>query len=411
MKQIITIIALVFLFFGCTPKQVVELKLPQKKDSTTQIKPKKEKAPVVVNESITVIEELKPDDIRETKPDEIIDVTRSINDEKPIKEEPIESNNVSDVTLDDLKVDMKKVKIKIAFIYPSSLVEKYAKSSLDTVSGYLSYQKADYDLTVIDCTNESYENINSAFSKISQAEITNVIGLFTPNAISSLDKLVSSNTKVYLPLIEKKDSLTTNESLIFGSISYEQQIQKLNSYSSGNNAMFYQNTYIGNKLKKAFDLTVPNTTIRKEISKTENNFKGIVNDNRLNNSILYLNTDIVKTSLILSQLRAYDVYPKYIFSTQVMYDPMLMTLTQDKDRENLIIANSIDTINKELKDEIITFGGNINFEWVDYSTLVGINYLYYGGNTSLIKTKISNNQAIYNPKLYKSTETGFLEIK
>ena len=411
MKQIITIIALVFLFFGCTPKQVVELKLPQKKDSTTQIKPKKEKAPVVVNESITVIEELKPDDIRETRPDEIIDVTPSINDEKPIKEEPIESNNVSDVTLDDLKVDMKKVKIKIAFIYPSSLVEKYAKSSLDTVSGYLSYQKADYDLTVIDCTNESYENINSAFSKISQAEITNVIGLFTPNAISSLDKLVSSNTKVYLPLIEKKDSLTTNESLIFGSISYEQQIQKLNSYSSGNNAMFYQNTYIGNKLKKAFDLTVPNTTIRKEISKTENNFKGIVNDNRLNNSILYLNTDIVKTSLILSQLRAYDVYPKYIFSTQVMYDPMLMTLTQDKDRENLIIANSIDTINKELKDEIITFGGNINFEWVDYSTLVGINYLYYGGNTSLIKTKISNNQAIYNPKLYKSTETGFLEIK
>ena len=411
MKQIITIIALVFLFFGCTPKQVVELKLPQKKDSTTQIKPKKEKAPVVVNESITVIEELKPDDIRETKPDEIIDVTPSINDEKPIKEVPIESNNVSDVTLDALKVDMKKVKIKIAFIYPSSLVEKYAKSSLDTVSGYLSYQKADYDLTVIDCTNESYENINSAFSKISQAEITNVIGLFTPNAISSLDKLVSSNTKVYLPLIEKKDSLTTNESLIFGSISYEQQIQKLNSYSSGNNAMFYQNTYIGNKLKKAFDLTVPNTTIRKEISKTENNFKGIVNDNRLNNSILYLNTDIVKTSLILSQLRAYDVYPKYIFSTQVMYDPMLMTLTQDKDRENLIIANSIDTINKELKDEIITFGGNINFEWVDYSTLVGINYLYYGGNTSLIKTKISNNQAIYNPKLYKSTETGFLEIK
>lgn len=411
MKQIITIIALVFLFFGCTPKQVVELKLPQKKDSTTQIKPKKEKAPVVVNDSITVIEELKPDDIKETKPDEIIDVTPSINDEKPIKEESIESNIVSDVTLDDLKVDMKKVKIKIAFIYPSSLVEKYAKSSLDTVSGYLSYQKADYDLTVIDCTNESYENINSAFSKISQAEITNVIGLFTPNAISSLDKLVSSNTKVYLPLIEKKDSLTTNESLIFGSISYEQQIQKLNSYSSGNNAMFYQNTYIGNKLKKAFDLTVPNTTIRKEISKTENNFKGIVNDNRLNNSILYLNTDIVKTSLILSQLRAYDVYPKYIFSTQVMYDPMLMTLTQDKDRENLIIANSIDTINKELKDEIITFGGNINFEWVDYSTLVGINYLYYGGNTSLIKTKISNNQAIYNPKLYKSTETGFLEIK
>jgi hypothetical protein len=90
---------------------------------------------------------------------------------------------------------------------------------------------------------------------------------------------------------------------------------------------------------------------------------------------------------------------------------MLMSLTQDNDREKLVIANSIDTVNKELKDEVITFGGNIIYEWVDYSTLVGINYLYYGGNSSLIQTKIINNQAVYNPKLYKSTEVGFLEIK
>ena len=194
-------------------------------------------------------------------------------------------------------------------------------------------------------------------------------------------------------------------------LSYEQQIEKLSSYSAGNNAMFYQDTYIGNKLKKAYDSSVSDTKVRKEISKNENNFKNIVNDSRLNNSSLFLNTDIVKTSLILSQLRAYDIYPKLIFSTQVNYDPMLMSLTQDNDREKLVIANSIDTVNKELKDEIITFGGNIIYEWVDYSTLVGINYLYYGGNSSLIQTKIVNNQAVYNPKLYKSTEVGFLEIK
>jgi hypothetical protein len=400
LKQIVTLLILIFVFFGCTPKQTVQLKLPQKKEKITEMKIEKDK--VIVDDSITIIEEFKPIDIKEsTGSENLTDASTQINDE----------SNQSNITLEDLKIDENKVKIKIAFIYPSSLVEKYAKSSLNTISGYLSYQKADYDLTVIDCTNESYENINSAFLKVTQEGITNVIGLFTPSAITSLNNLVSSDMKVYLPLVEKKDSLYTNESLIFGSISYEKQIKKLNAYSSTNNTMFYQNSYIGNKLKIAYNASVYDTRVVKEINKNENNFKNIVKDYRLNNSSLFLNTDIVKTSLILSQLRAYDVYPKVILSTQLNYDPMLMLLTQEKDRENFVLANSIDIVNNELKDEILTFGGNIIYEWVDYSTLVGVNYLYYGDNSNLIQTQIINNEAIYNPKLYKSTEVGFLEIK
>lgn len=400
MKQIVALLILIFVFFGCTQKQTVQLKLPHKKEKITDMKIKKE---ITTGESITVIQELKPIDIKES------DGTGNYYNNLPI--DSLESNVGDNSTVADVQVDTNKVKIKIAFIYPSSLVEKYAKSSLNTISGYLSYQKADYDLTVIDCTNESYENINLAFAKVAQEGITNIIGLFTPSAVSSLDKLVSSDVKVYLPLIEKKDSLSNNKSLIFGSISYEQQIRKLSAYSSSNNAMFYQDSYIGNKLKRAYDASVYDTRVRKEISKNENNFRDIVKDYRLSNSTLFLNTDIVKTSLILSQLRAYDVYPKVIFSTQLNYDPMLMLLTQDKDRERFVIANSIDVVNKELKDEILTFGGNIIYEWVDYSTLVGVNYLYYGYNSSLIPTQVVDNEAVYNPKLYKSTDVGFLEIK
>ena len=398
MRQIITLLILVFVFFGCVQKQTVPLKLPQTKEKVNEIKIKKEKPSTEV---ITpVIEGLKPIDIKVS--DGSLD-----NSVQAIEEDNIQDN----VIISEIQVDLAKVKIKVAFIYPSSLVEKYAKTSLSTISGYLSYQKADYDLTIIDSTNESYENINSAFEKAKQNGVTKVIGLFTPSAISSLDKIVTDDVKVYLPLIEKKDSLTSNENLIFGSISYEQQVKKLISYSSTNNAMFYQDTYIGNKLKRAYDASVYDTRVRKEISKTETNFKYIVNDYKLNNSTLFLNTDLVKTSLILSQLRAYDISPSAILSTQVTYDPMLMILTQTQDREKLVVANSIDSVNNELRDEIITFGGNIVYEWVDYSTLVGINYLYYGNNSNLVQTKIIENQAVYNPKLYRSTEVGFLEIK
>ncbi len=398
MRQIITLLILVFVFFGCVQKQTVPLKLPQTKEKVNEIKIKKEKPSTEV---ITpVIEGLKPIDIKVS--DGSLD-----NSVQAIEEDNIQDN----VIISEIQVDLAKVKIKVAFIYPSSLVEKYAKTSLSTISGYLSYQKADYDLTIIDSTNESYENINSAFEKAKQNGVTKVIGLFTPSAISSLDKIVTDDVKVYLPLIEKKDSLTSNENLIFGSISYEQQVKKLISYSSTNNAMFYQDTYIGNKLKRAYDASVYDTRVRKEISKTETNFKYIVNDYKLNNSTLFLNTDLVKTSLILSQLRAYDISPSAILSTQVTYDPMLMILTQTQDREKLVVANSIDSVNNELRDEIITFGGNIVYEWVDYSTLVGINYLYYGNNSNLVQTKIIDNEAVYNPKLYRSTDVGFLEIK
>jgi hypothetical protein len=388
---------LIFVFFGCVQKQTVPLKLPQNKEKVSELKIKKEKPLVDVT---PVIEGLKPIDIK------VSEGSLPDNNTQPIVENVPDSAIISEI-----QVDLEKVKIKVAFIYPSSLVEKYAKTSLSTISGYLSYQKADYDLTIIDSTNESYDNINLAFAKAKQNGVTKIIGLFTPSAISSLDKIVTNDVKVYLPLIEKKDALTSNENLIFGSISYEQQVKKLISYSSTNNAMFYQDTYIGNKLKRAYDASVYDTRVRKEISKTETNFKYIVNDYKLNNSTLFLNTDLVKTSLILSQLRAYDISPNVILSTQVTYDPMLMLLTQNQDREKLVVANSIDSVNSELRDEINTFGGNIVYEWVDYSTLVGINYLYYGNNSNLVQTKIIDNEAVYNPKLYKSTDVGFSEIK
>jgi len=420
LKQIVTILLLVFVFFGCTQKQSVELKLPQKKEKV-QEKVKKEKVKEVKikeakrsSDTVAVVDELKPATIKESSTEITPVIADTPSLPQQVTSEPESSSQVVEEPIDNsdsIKIDTDKVKTRIAFIYPSSLVEKYAKSSINTISGYLSYQKADYDLVAIDCETESYEKISSAFNKASQKGITKVIGLFTPNAISSLDKIATGNFKIYLPLIEKRESASSNNNLIFGSISYEQQMKKLSTYSDTNNAMFYQDSYIGNKLKRAFDSSVGDANVRKEISKNETTFKGIVNDGKLNNSTLYLNTDIVKTSLILSQLMSYDISPKVILSTQVSYDPILMTLTQERDREKLIVANSIDVINNELRDEISNFGGNILYEWVDYSTLVGINYLYNGGNTNLIKTQIVNNEAVYNPKLYKSTEVGFLEIK
>ena len=416
MKQIIALIILVFVFFGCTQRQTVQLKMPNKQNTFA----KPAKTTPVKEDKITVVQELEPIDIIES------DNKGKIKKEEPVEYEVapiIEGDKIENQKIsapkgsseneieNKIEIDTTKVKMKVAFLYPSNLVSKYAKSSINTVSGYLSHQNSDYELVVIDTENESASRIDSAFQEVKKSNIKNVIALFTPNAVGTLNNVVSNDLKVYLPLIEKKEVSSSNSSLIFGSISYEEQVKKLVNYSSGNNVMFYQDIYLGLKLKKSYESVVSDTRLKKEISKHENNFKGIVTGSGLANSTLFLNTDIVKSSLILSQLRSYDIYPKVILSTQLSYDPLLMTLTQDKDRDKLIVANSIDVVDKELRDDIAISGGNIVYEWVDYSTLVGINYLYYGKNSNLVPTKIENNQAMYNPKLFRSTEFGFSEIK
>ncbi|MDD3056342.1 MAG: hypothetical protein PHE16_10765 [Aliarcobacter sp.] len=435
MKQIIALIILVFVFFGCTQRQTVQLKMPNKQNTFA----KPAKTTPIKEDKITVVQELEPIDIIESdSKGKTSKKTETIKDE-PVEYEvapiiegdkiesqpqskpkgssenqidnPTENKVVDKVVDNQIEIDTTKVKMKVAFLYPSNLVSKYAKSSISTVSGYLSHQNSDYELMVIDTESESASRIDSAFQEVKKSNIKNVIALFTPNAVGTLNNVVSNDLKVYLPLIEKKEVSSSNSSLIFGSISYEEQVKKLVNYSSGNNVMFYQDTYLGLKLKKSYESVVSDTRLKKEISKHENNFKGIVTGSGLANSTLFLNTDIVKSSLILSQLRSYDIYPKVILSTQLSYDPLLMTLTQDKDRDKLIVANSIDVVDKELRDDIAISGGNIVYEWVDYSTLVGINYLYYGKNSNLVPTKIENNQAMYNPRLFSCTEFGFSEIK
>jgi len=186
LKQILALILFVFVFFGCTQKQVVELKLPNKNKIEKQVQKEKK----VEEDSVTVVEEFTPIDIKESD----------------IKEETIPNGSMNTIDEENIniQIDETKAKIKIAFIYPSSLVSKYAKNSMNTISGYLSYKKADYNLVVIDCENESYDKISSAFSKIEEEGITKVIALFTPNAINTLNKVVSNDLRVYLPLIVKK---------------------------------------------------------------------------------------------------------------------------------------------------------------------------------------------------------------
>src|SRR5574344_1991877 len=107
MRNIVLAIIFAFVFFVCTPKQVVQLKMPgQQQQQQIQTQPK-----VVDEDKTTVVEEFQPIEVFETD----------------VKEQIMDNSGSS---LDMQNIDMTKAKIKIAFVYPT-LLDKYARTAIN----------------------------------------------------------------------------------------------------------------------------------------------------------------------------------------------------------------------------------------------------------------------------------------
>jgi SRSO17 transposase len=153
----------------------------------------------------------------------------------------------------------------------------------------------------------------------------------------------------------------------------------------------------------------------KRIESSKANFKQLFKgNNSLNNASFYLNTPLVTSSLIASQLRANDIAPYALLSTQINYNPLLLTLTQSEDRDKMFIANSIQKTPAKLEEINALFGHDIVYDWVNYSTSVGADLLathFFENKTERVfKESISNNQVVYNTVIVKPAQHSFKPI-
>jgi len=311
---------------------------------------------------------------------------------------------------------------KLAVIYPSKVVSKYAISTVNTITAYLIHKNKAFEIETFDTYDESSQSILKQIEGIKERGYSEVIALFTQEGFNILNSNNIRGLNIYFPLINKKEVRTTNDKFIFGGISYGNQIQLLKSFSSNETIMFYIESYMGDKLKSYTQNIFKNDLIIKKIKRYKNRYKYIMNDKRIHGSSILLNTPIIKSSIIMSQITAYEIEPAIILSTQLNYNPLLIKLTQAKDRTNFFVTNSIGKIDDSLVDTITELGGDVIYNWVDYSSLIGADYLLYKKeNTTfdissttnqkdmvkLINSKIENNQVIYTPILYKSTSYGF----
>ena len=304
----------------------------------------------------------------------------------------------------------------LAILFPSYTIGKYALEATNSINTYLINKNEDFNLKVYDIVTQNKQNITTAIKKIQDAKITKVIAMITKEELSTLLNIYDiKNIKIYLPLINKYDVKDINKyenlDITFGAINYKDQFEKLIAYSNNKKLVeFYDNSGIGRTLHSY--LKNKGILYAKQIDDNNGRYKSFLKDNlRLDNSVILLNTPIVKSSILLSSINAEEVNVSSILSTQLNYTPLLFSLTQKHDRTKLIVANSIGNIPSQLEEYNKLIGNNLSYSWVNYSTIVGVEYLLNNNIDIFDDLKLKDNQIVFPVRLYKVGSSSFKLLK
>ena len=304
----------------------------------------------------------------------------------------------------------------ISIVFPSYTIGKYALEATNSINTYLINKGTDFKLNVYDIVVQNKKNILNVIEQIKKDKVTKVIAMITKEDLVHLNEIDGiDQISFYLPLINKYDieDIEKLESLnlTFGAISYKDQFKKLIEYSNGKPLVeFYGNSGIGRALHKY--LKNENILYQKKIDDNNGRYNVFLeNNSKLDNSAVLLNTPIVKSSILLSAINSQELLISSIMSTQLNYTPLLFSLTQKHDREKLIIANSIGNIPSELEEYNKLIGNNLKYSWVNYSTIIGVEYLTKGNIKIFDDLLLKNNQIIFPVKLYRVGNSSFKLIK
>lgn len=306
---------------------------------------------------------------------------------------------------------------KLAIVFPSSDIDRYALEATNTLNAYLLQKEQPFALETFDMMVQNKKNIIKVFDRVRAKKIKKVILLITKDYVNMLQHVVDLQSfEIVLPLVNKYEQKLTpkllNSKILYGAISYKQQFDKLISYAR-NYALveFYDNSPIGDTLHKY--VKSKNLKYSRMIDDNNGRYKRILkyHKSKIDNSAVILNTPIVKSSILLSAATAEELQIPIVLSTQLNFTPLLFSLTQVNDRKNLVIASSIGELPADLREYNNLLGNNILYNWVNYSSIVAAEYLLNQNIEKFDELSIKDNQIIYPVKLYDVKYYSFKEIK
>ncbi len=307
--------------------------------------------------------------------------------------------------------------IKIALLVPQKVIGKYTITISKSILSYLLFRNGDFDFEVFNCQDEEEDSILNSLKEIKSKGYKYLVAAMTQKG-ARIIALNERDLQIYIPTVNKMDvSYVTGPNIYFGGLDYFKQIQKLAEFSNEKIVYFKDQSPVSAKISSFVKQLFQDRIVYVGEIEKNSNYKWLIRGNNyLNDATIFLNTPLIKTSLILSQIRYYNMKPYIFLSTQINYNPYLLTLTQYQDRKNMLIANSIFEKNFRLTDINKILNNDIRFNWINYSTSIGADFLYISfadefDSERAFNEPLNDNQVNYEVEILKPSLTSFENIE
>ncbi len=289
---------------------------------------------------------------------------------------------------------------RVAMIVPSALIGPYAQSTSDSVLTYLGRRADTFTLKVFDIPDQNASTIQNALALTEGFDM--LIAPLTEKGARNLCE-ASPAIPTYIPTLRSEQIDCGASDVTFGGIDYREQIKTLNRLNSqkrpvitvgdGSSLSMRLNTLVTETNEIRDSITLPKRSYYRNLIRRHDD---------LNQSILYLNTPVLKSSLFLSQMTLEEMEPDLILSTQLNYTPQLLTLTQFRDREHMVVADSIAEMEETMEETQTMMGEDVRFNWVNYATIVGLDrrFAQQNGTKRATFEEIQGLDVRYEVRLY-----------
>ncbi|WP_086242750.1 hypothetical protein [Campylobacter devanensis] len=308
------------------------------------------------------------------------------------------------------EIEIGRKDIKVALIIPQDVIKSYSIVVSDSVFAYIFKRDVGSHIEIFYSGDESAENLNLAINRAKNAGFKYLIAPLTTNGLEIVNSDDYDDLIFYIPTINIKNISNPRSNLFFGGIDYEAQIQKLltkanhkiTAFGDGSRVSDMLNNLVANNTNEPYIKNIEGSDIKLNFLK--NNYK-------VKNSSIFLNTPLIKSALLSSQFRVFELTPHILLSTQLNYNSALISLTQSGDRKNMYIANSIMTPDSQLETLSAILGEKLDYDWVAYSTMIGMDFIYLNyinkSAKAIFKEEMQNNQIQYNINIMRAGNYGF----
>lgn len=308
------------------------------------------------------------------------------------------------------EIEIGRKDIKVALIIPQDVIKSYSVVVSDSVFAYIFKRDVGSHIEIFYSGDESAENLNLAINRAKNAGFKYLIAPLTTKGLEIVNSDDYDDLIFYIPTINIKNISNPRSNLFFGGIDYEAQIQKLltkanhkiTAFGDGSRVSDMLNNLVANNTNEPYIKNIEGSDIKLNFLK--NNYK-------VKNSSIFLNTPLIKSALLSSQFRVFELTPHILLSTQLNYNSALISLTQSGDRKNMYIANSIMTPDSQLETLSAILGEKLDYDWVAYSTMIGMDFIYLNyinkSAKAIFKEEMQNNQIQYNINIMRAGNYGF----